>query len=387
METGSNVVFGIEANAHPALKGNVHSALFNSGSSQSLAEPHYICTSGNFTWNATASIGMCSSCTDTTALVKKTHNLDTGDWILSLPSLYSPSDPFNITYQSYAGSPIDGQMLRIQTLVDGSDPGPIIILSMYLNVDPKQIDTGNNSYRDLNAITYTSPTALSPRPSSPTNPPSNAPPPPPPQAPPTPKKSSRPGSSAPASPATSPSPRPPNAAAATRMSTSSPLTPFPQLKHLGMGPLAPRLRPLFPRIPRPRQPPQPGLQRLLPPIRHPLLPRQHAIPLPRLLVRQLQQLGLCGSRGRAWIVRWSWWRRRMRNRMREAAGAGDGTLGARGEAWERVVHVRFGAGAVFGGGWGHWEGGGGGEGGRFGEGRWDEGYVRVRRGGARLAKG
>jgi hypothetical protein len=61
------------ADTNLELKGSIFNALYSYGSQQTWAEPYHTCRTGECTWPPVASIGMCTSCSDTTALVQKVY--------------------------------------------------------------------------------------------------------------------------------------------------------------------------------------------------------------------------------------------------------------------------------------------------------------------------
>jgi hypothetical protein len=60
----------------PELKDNIFNALYSYGPQQTWAEPYHLYSTGDCTWPPIASIGICTSCDDTTALVQKSCRSD-----------------------------------------------------------------------------------------------------------------------------------------------------------------------------------------------------------------------------------------------------------------------------------------------------------------------
>lgn len=118
---------------------NAYAALYSSDSNQYWSQPRYECSSGDCTWPAVASIGMCASCEDVSALVSKSCNTTEGICTLSLPESEDGKRPglsLGYKYRKPGDQQLGTYIAMTSSGIAQVDTAPNSIASIYLNIDP-----------------------------------------------------------------------------------------------------------------------------------------------------------------------------------------------------------------------------------------------------------
>jgi hypothetical protein len=134
---------------NPQLKGSIFNALYSSDTRQVWSEPFHTCSTGECTWPPIASIGMCTSCTDTTASVQKScepadSTSDDKNCTLTLPldemamRITSPS----LSYVMLYGYNPQGRLFVISGTSGTVEIGPRKIASIYLDLNQQDAAKG-----------------------------------------------------------------------------------------------------------------------------------------------------------------------------------------------------------------------------------------------------
>ncbi|PYI13750.1 hypothetical protein BO99DRAFT_477529 [Aspergillus violaceofuscus CBS 115571] len=106
----------------PVLKGNVYNALFNLDDTRPWATPHYVCSSGNCTWNPVAALGARALCSDVTQhLETKNASVETGGGLKN--TVFLPNSTVTVWFNaSYVGDQVymamgtvDPRLARVYT--------------------------------------------------------------------------------------------------------------------------------------------------------------------------------------------------------------------------------------------------------------------------------
>ncbi|KAF2828743.1 hypothetical protein CC86DRAFT_465487 [Ophiobolus disseminans] len=142
---------------NPSLKASIFSALYSYDARRAWSEPYHVCGTGDCTWPPIASIGICTSCWDTTASVKKDcvpprspseYNLNCS---LSLSSSGSSGDltylpEVSLSYRSGEGITPNGKFFAISSTGGKADTRPRKVASIYVDLNQQDLSNGKKGH-------------------------------------------------------------------------------------------------------------------------------------------------------------------------------------------------------------------------------------------------
>ncbi|PYH95611.1 hypothetical protein BO71DRAFT_408397 [Aspergillus ellipticus CBS 707.79] len=97
---GSGGMLASDPWVDPVLKGNVYNALFNLDDSRPWATPHYVCSSGNCTWDPVAALGARALCSDVTHFLQAKNATVEGEGTELKNTVFLPNSTVMVWFNS-----------------------------------------------------------------------------------------------------------------------------------------------------------------------------------------------------------------------------------------------------------------------------------------------